>query len=254
MKAFTAMLKKEIMEAQRSYKLMILLIVFIIFGISSPVVAKIMPDILGSMLPEGMTIEMPEPTAADSFAQFFKNVSQMGYIVLVILFSGITAGEISKGTLINLLSKGLDRKTVILSKFSVAALLWTAALGICLIITCINTSFFWSMDGLQYIFTASVGLWLYGLLLISLTILGGVVFGNIYGSLLFTGGGAVVFMLLNLIKGFKPFGPATLSSSGLALITSAMNIGDYYPAMLVCAGIIFAIVVSSILVFDKKQL
>ena len=54
----------------------------------NPFAAKFLPEILASALPSGMTITLPEPSAMDSWGQFFKNISQMGIIVVVILFGG----------------------------------------------------------------------------------------------------------------------------------------------------------------------
>lgn len=68
----------------------------------SPLAAKLLPQILAS---EGISITLPDPSAIDSWSQFFKNISQMGLIVTVILFSGVLGTELSKGTLINMLTK-----------------------------------------------------------------------------------------------------------------------------------------------------
>ena len=103
MNHFFVFLKKELLEYARTYKLLILLTVFIIFGITNPLIAKLTPDLLANFMPEGMTVTIPEPTALDSWAQFFKNTQQMGLIVLLLVFSGVLANEISKGTLISLL-------------------------------------------------------------------------------------------------------------------------------------------------------
>jgi ABC-2 type transport system permease protein len=107
MKNYVAILEKELLESVRSYKLFIMLIVFFIFGIMSPLTAKLLPELLSSMVPEGITITLTEPAAIDSWMQFFKNVSQMGLIVMLLVFSGIIGVELSRGTLINMLTKGL---------------------------------------------------------------------------------------------------------------------------------------------------
>jgi len=75
--------------------------IFIIFGITNPLIAKLMPEIVGSLVTDGVVITLPEPTAYDAWAQFFKNATQMGLFVMVILFSGVLSSELSKGTLIN---------------------------------------------------------------------------------------------------------------------------------------------------------
>ena len=123
MRAYIAFTKKELLESLRTYKLLIMFMVFIFFGMLAPLTAKLTPKLLESIMTEGMQIIVGEPTAFDSWAQFFKTVSQMGFIVVTILFSGMMANEFNGGTFINILTKGLSRSTVILSKFTVASII-----------------------------------------------------------------------------------------------------------------------------------
>jgi len=95
-KGYFAFLKKEFFEYTKTYKLFIMLMIFIIFGITNPLIAKLMPEIVGSLVTDGVVITLPEPTAYDAWAQFFKNATQMGLFVMVILFSGVLSSELSK--------------------------------------------------------------------------------------------------------------------------------------------------------------
>lgn len=58
MRAFLAMIKKEFLESIRTFKLLIVALVFLLFGMLNPVTAKIMPKLLSSFLPEGMTVTL----------------------------------------------------------------------------------------------------------------------------------------------------------------------------------------------------
>ena len=117
MRAYLAFTKKELFELTKTYKLLLIVTVFLIFGFMNPVVAKFTPDLMESLMEEGIKISLPEPTIFDSWTQFFKNTTQMGLIILVIIFSGLISNELSKGTLINMLTKGLSRKTVVSWRF-----------------------------------------------------------------------------------------------------------------------------------------
>jgi ABC-2 type transport system permease protein len=107
---FHVFFKKELRESVRTHRLLIILTIFFMFGVMNPLTAKLTPDLLAKFLPEGMIIELPVPSSLDSWAQFFKNVTQMGLIVVLLVFSGILANEITQGTLINLLTKGFPVK------------------------------------------------------------------------------------------------------------------------------------------------
>ncbi|HNX13584.1 MAG TPA: ABC transporter permease [Oscillospiraceae bacterium] len=251
---YTAFLKKELMESSRTHKLLILLIVFLLFGIMSPVTAKILPDIMSSVMPEGMSITLPTPSALDSWGQFFKNVSQMGLIVVVLVFGGIMSGEFSKGTLVNMLTKGLSRPVVILSKFTSATLIWTACYALCFGITYGYTAYFWSMDNVKNLFLSAAGLWVYGVLLITELILGGILFKGNYGGLLFTFCLIAVTLLMSIIPTWNKYNPISCANLNTGLISGQVLPTDFYPAMIVAGGLTVSFIFLSILMFDKKQI
>lgn len=251
MKAFWAFTNKEIIEYFRSAKLLILTVVFLLFGMMNPVMAKFTPEILKVA---GIEINLPDPTAMDSWAQFYKNVSQMGLIIIVIVFSGIMAAELSKGTLINILTKGLKRKTVILSKFTVASVLWTLSYLLCIGVTALYTAYFWKLEGMHEILMSFAGLWLYGELLITLLILGGVLFKNTLGSLFLAGGISFVLTLVSIFPKSAKFNPMTLTGDALYLLAGAKTLSDYLPAFFICLGLIVLVLVVSMIVFDKKAI
>ena len=68
MRGYLAFVKKELLEQVRTYKLLILFLVFFIFGMLSPLMAKLMPEILSQMPMDGITITIPDPTAIDSYS------------------------------------------------------------------------------------------------------------------------------------------------------------------------------------------
>lgn len=135
MKGFTAFMKKELLEAVRSYKLVILLIVFAALGFMNPVSARYLPELVAGFLPEGMHMEIPQPVVLDSWLQFFKNTAQIGLIAIIIMCSSSMANEIGKGVLIPLLAKGMPRNSVLAAKFISISCLWTLSLGCSFLIT-----------------------------------------------------------------------------------------------------------------------
>lgn len=254
MRAYFAFTKKEFTENLRTYKFVILLAIFLLFGIVNPLFAKLTPVLLESMATEGMMISIPEPTAMDSWTQFFKNVGQMGIIVLVILFAGIMANEFSRGTLINMLTKGMNRHTVILAKLTAATVMWTLSYLLCLAVSYGYTAYFWGNTLLHHAFLAFVGPWLFGILLISLLILGGALLKTFSGSLLLCGGVAVILFILNIFPVVQKYNPATLISDNMALLTGIKTWHDFSPAIVICTVLIIVSIAASIAVFNKKQM
>lgn len=253
-RAFTAFVKKECLEHWRTYKILILAIVFVLLGMMNPVTAKITPELLRSLMPKGMNITITEPTVMDSWAQFFKNVPQLGLFVLVILFGGSMANEFSRGTLLNMLTKGLPRRTVLLSKFTVSAGLWTASFWLCFGISYAYTAYFWSMRGVNNLFYSLLCLWLFGVLLLAVLLLFGVLFKNGYGCLLATGAFVVALLLFYVAPALQNYNPYALASENMALLTGQKQAAALLPAVLICLGGIAASLTGAVALFNKKQL
>lgn len=254
MRSYIAFTKKEFTESFRTYRFVIMLAVFLLFGVMNPLFAKITPMLLESLNTDGMMISIPEPAAIDSWAQFFNNVGQMGMVVLVILFAGIMANEFSRGTLVNILTKGMKRRTVILSKFTVATVIWTISYLLCLAVTYAYTVYFWENTGLHNVFLAFFSPWIFGVLLITLLILGGTLFKTFSGSLLLCGGAVVIMSLLNISPNLQKFNPITLSGDNTALLTNAKSAVDFTPVLIICAVLIVLLTILSVVVFNKKQI
>ena len=253
MRAFTVFTKKELLESVRTYRFVIAIAAFMLMGILSPLTALMLPRLLETMDLGDFEIVLPEPTAMDAWAQYFSNVGTMGMLVVIILFSGIMANEFSKGTLVNLLTKGLNRTTVIVSKFVAASLVWTLAYLLCLGVTLGYVAFYWEIN-LQNSVLAFASLWLFGELLIAILILGGTLFGTFGGSLALTGGMIVILMLLNIIPNMARYNPISLAGSTLTLLDGGHVSGDFVPAVMICGVAIVACIALSVVVFWKKKI
>ena len=255
MTAFISFTKKEFTESLRTYRLIILAAVFLLLGIMSPLFAKLLPALLGGMdMGGGMILTMPEPTAMDAWAQFFKNVGQMGMLALIITFCGITANELSRGTLINLLTKGMKRRTVIFSKFLTASVIWLGCYLLCLGVCYAYTAYFWPGAHLENVFLAFFAPWLFGEFLSALQLFGGVLFGNFYGSLLTSFGVVIAMSVLNIIPAVQKYNPLGLAGGTLDLLSAQKGPGDFMPAMIICAGLAVLLLVGSVSVFNKKRI
>ena len=119
MKQLVAFIQKEFMEIVRNSKLLICGIIFALLGIMNPAIAKMTPWIMemySETSSSGIVFQKVEVTALTSWEQFYKNMP-IGIIVFVLMFSGIVAAELQKGTLINIVTKGMSRWKIMISKF-----------------------------------------------------------------------------------------------------------------------------------------
>lgn len=250
MRSFISFTKKEFIEMSRTYKLLIMLCVFVFLGMLNPLTAKLMPKLLSSLESGGITITMPEPSAIDSWTQFFKNVPQMGLIVMVIVFSGIMANEYSKGTLIILLTKGLRRRTVIVSKFITSTIVWTIGYWLCAGISYAYTIYFFD-EKVENLLFAMMCLWVFGILMISVVLLGGVLVKSNYGSMILAGGFYVILSLLSIPTKIKKYNPIMLSSSNMTLLNLENEPSDFIVPLILTIFLIIIIMYGAIKRFER---
>lgn len=256
MNAQIAFLRKEIMEQTRSGRLMVLGILFTLFGIMNPAVAKLTPWLLeamsDSLAGSGMIVTDVTVSAMDSWVQFFKNVP-MALIAFVLIESSIFTKEYQSGTLVLSLTKGLHRDTVLLAKTSVLVVLWTVCYWGHFGITYVYNAYFWDNGVAKNLLFSVVCWWLFGLWVIAWMVLFSTMSGANTGVLLGTGGVVLASFLLGLLPKVKAYMP-TMLMDGNALIYGTAETGDYSSAVLVTAVTGLLCIVAGIPVLRKKQL
>ncbi|MFS8501551.1 MAG: ABC transporter permease [Caldicoprobacter sp.] len=254
MRGYLVFLKKEIFEYTKTYKLLIMLVVFAIFGITNPLIAKLLPEILGSLATDGVIITLPEPTAYDAWEQFFKNATQMGLIVTVIIFSGVLSSELSKGTLINLLTKGLSRTAVILSKYTCMVLVWTASIALCFGLTYGYTVYLFPKDETSNLLFSVFCLWLFGLFLLAVLIFSATLTKSNYGCLLITLVAVLACMIMDIVPAMHRYNPISLATDNMGLIMNSIEVSSLYSAILISCLLSLIFVSLSVTIFRRKQL
>jgi len=243
-----------------THKLLIIGSVFLLFGMISPLTAKFMPEILKMVMETDYTMQWMDlsllfanPAAIDSWAQFYGNVGQMGLFVLVIVFCGMLSSEMSKGTLTIILTKGLARSTVILSKLSCAVLIWTICLCLSYLTSLGYTAYLFPNSNLPNLFFALFCLWVFGVFLLALTTFAATLTEKSFICMLTVGSAFIALSLVNIIPNAGKYNPVTLISSQIPLINEALRYKDVYPA-LAAAGIgIAALTLLAIISFNKKK-
>lgn len=234
------MLKKEMIEFIRTYKLLIVFIVFLLFAIISPLTAKFMPEIMTLVLPKEFADSFPESTAIDSWGQFFKNFSQMGLFVLTILFANSIIHERVEGTLTILLTKGLKRKTVYLAKLLFACCVWTVGYWVAFFVTYFYTSYYWANDQVNDLFIAVSHLWAFGIFLLAIIFLGNVLFKSIFGNLLFVALIVVCLFVLSIFPKADSFNVLLLASNNVNILQEGFVLKDYiWTYVIFVIGIVF---------------
>ncbi len=113
----STMLVKELREQWRTRRLLVVGVVFLAFGIASPLLARYTPELVSMLAAdEGLVIEVPPPTTADAIAQFVRNMGQTGVLAAILLAMGSVATEKERGTAALWLTKPLTRGAFLSAK------------------------------------------------------------------------------------------------------------------------------------------
>jgi len=267
MKNYFIFLKKELFEAVKTYKLLIMGVVFLLFGMASPLMAKFTPEIIKWAMESdpamaGMDFSglITQPSALDSWFQFYGNAGQMGFFVLVIIFSSMLSSELSIGTLTIMLSKGLSRSAVILSKLTSAVLIWTASFGLSVLTAWGYTNYIFD-NGVVNLFFAMFCLWLFGMFLLAVTALMATLVNKGYACMFSVGAVVIVLSLIDLIPKAKKYNPISLSTSSRMLLAREASLQnaveaipkEFIPAIITTVILILVFTVLAVISFNKRK-
>ncbi len=256
MKQLTAFIKKDFLEQLRTGKMMILGIIFCLFGILNPATAKMMPwllEIMSEQLAEsGMSITEMKVDALTSWTQFFKNMPLL-LIVFIVMFSAILITEYQKGTLINVITKGLKRWKIVCSKMLIMTAFWTLGYLITFGITYGYNMYFWDNSIAQNLLFAVLGYYLVGLWLISVVLLASTASKSASAVTLTAGAAYVLSYLLSFFPLLKEYVPTFLMSSN-ALLAGTIRGEQCLTAIGITALLIIFNIVLSVAIFNKKAI
>ncbi len=250
---FLAALRKELLEQWRTYRLLMLGVVLVVFGLLSPLIAKFTPEII-KQIPNGEAIAqlIPTPTIMDAVTQYIKNIGQFGVILALLLTMGAIVQEKDKGTAAIMLVKPLPRVTFLIAKFTALALIFVVTIAIgsaaCYYYTWL---LFGGLDVLRWL--ALNGLMLvYLLVYVALTL-----FCSVVTKSQAAAGGLAISMLFILgltgsIPGLGEYLPGQLLSWGGGLMAGADEAS--WPALGISAAIIVVALMGARFIFERQEL
>ena len=257
-------MKKEFLESVRTGRLVILMLLFVLFGIMNPAIAKLTPWLMemfaDTMAESGLILTDIQVDAMTSWTQFFKNIP-MTLIAFVLLSSDTFTKEYKSGTLLLVLTKGLARFQVVLGKSALLFSLWTLGYWLCFAITYGYNAYFWDNSIAGNLFPATLIWWLFGIWVICLVILFSALFNNNTEVTLCIGGTVLLGYLCSFLPKIKAYIPTMLMNAASLLSGMEGNIEEnireidsFQKAVIVTVILSVTCLVASIPVINKKQL
>ncbi len=256
MKSLFAFMKKEWLETVRSGKIVILVILFVLFGIMNPAVAKLTPWLMetlaDSLAEAGMIVTAVQVDALTSWTQFFKNIP-IGLIAFVLIYSNTFTKEYQSGTLVLMLTKGLARCRVVLSKAALMLLFWTFCYLLSFAVTYGYNAYFWDNSIACHLLPAVANWWLFGVWVISLIVISSALSSSNTSVIL--GTGAIV--LASYFAGFFPklqqYTPTLLINTA-SLLSGSEGLDAYVKAVVITVVLCVICIAASIPIMNKRQI
>lgn len=252
MRSFRAFLAKDLLEIVRTWRLWVLPGILMFSALTGPPTAAYTAELLSTLGGDVFSGLMPDPTWADSYAQWTKNLSQLVTFALIIALGGAVSGEKRAGTAIMVLTKPVSRAGFVLSKFVSTALLLVGATLLSTLVTW-GVTLIWFPDAPIGPLLAATGAWLlFALLLVAVVLLGSAAVDSGAGA---AGIGLGFFFLLMLSGIWGPilrWTPAGMINAPGALGADA-EVDVLWPA-LTTAALAAVLVWAAVKVFERREL
>ena len=251
MTGLNALLKKELKEQFKTYRLLIIAGVFLFFGLSTPLMLKYLPELI-KLAGEDIVIDLPPPTALQALGEYTDTVVQVGVLVAVLVAMGAVARERERGTAAMVLSKPVGRGAFVLAKLMALSLSFIVALGLastaCYIYTVLLLG---EVDALAFL-GSNLLLALFFILCLAVTLL----FSSLFKNHLAAGGVALAVLIGQTVMAQLPwigeYTPGSLISWGSRLLSG--DALSAWGAVVVSLAVVVACLSLSRLVLKRKEI
>jgi ABC-2 type transport system permease protein len=244
--------RKEWLELIRSYRLLVVAVVLLFFGLTSPVLAKFTPELMTLIPTGGITIHMPPPTVMDAIGQYIKNMAQFGILLALLLTMGAIAQEKDKGTAAMMLVKPLPRGAFLAAKFLGLAAMFAITLAIAGIAAYYYTLLLFEAMNILHWLVLNALIFVYVLVFIAITLF----CSTLTKSQVAAGGialGLMIFLgLVGAIPGLGKYLPGELITWGTRLMHGDTTAS--WTAFAVSSGLIVVPLLAAWLIFKNQEL
>jgi ABC-2 type transport system permease protein len=210
---FMVAMRKELVQMWRTKRFLVVLAVFGLFGMASPVLAYFMPQVIKAVPgAEQFANLIPKPTVADALTQYTKNITQFGFILAILLGMGAVAGEKERGTASLVLSKPMTRWAFVTSKFTAQVLVYLAGFALALLGAYFYIVVLFGSYDFGTLALVTVLMWAWLMPFVSLTLDGSVVGGSTSAAAGIALVGAVILLLAGSIPQYGSLFPSGLTA------------------------------------------
>lgn len=253
------LLRKELLESWRSFRLPVVGGLFVLVGLASPLLARFLPEIVRAAAGDALgPIEIPTPTVADAVDQVQKNLGQFGAFAAIVLAMGSVAAEVERGTAAFILARPVGRGTFLAAKAVAIALVLAITVALAIALAWLYTAILFEPPAVGGWIALGLLAWLALVAWAALTFLASAVTASAAAA---AGVGFVALLGLSIaaaVPGIARWTPAGLAAPAYALATGRSVGGelgaDLWVPVGATVGLIALALVGSAVAFRRREL
>jgi ABC-2 type transport system permease protein len=249
--------RKEAFEILRTWRIIVLPAIVLLFAVTSPLLAKFTPELVAALAGNQLGgLKLPEPTVFDAYGQWIKNLSQIAAFAIIIIYGGIVSSERRSGTAVLVLTKPASRVAFVLVKYLVHVVYLAVVVAVgCLVTWAVTAVTFGdAVHGTEGALWASTWMWfVLAAFYLALMVLFSVLIPAAAGA---AGAGLGAYVVLAVASAWQKVGdysPAGLVSRSASLAANTHTDSVLWPVLITVAAIVVAVVAAA-LVFRRQEL
>jgi ABC-2 type transport system permease protein len=216
MHGYRELLEKEVIEAWRTYRLVITGALFVVLGIAAPVLTRYLPGLAGVPAPNEGELGVAEAGVPDVIELFLRNLLLFGGLAGLLLAMGSVAGERERGTLSLVLARPVGRGAFLWAKLVALGLVLAAGVGLAVLAAWLYTTLLFGGTTLTPWVAMGVIAWISTMVAASITFAGSVVTGSTLGAAGVGLGALAVLGIASAVPALNPWLPTGLFDVALA--------------------------------------
>jgi ABC-2 type transport system permease protein len=252
-------MRKELLETWRTMRLLVVLALFLFVGLSSPLIARFLPEILELAAGDlAGSFPVPTPTSADASAQLLKNIGQFGAFAAIVLAMGSVAGELERGTAAFVLARPVGRAAFLGAKAVSLGLVLAIGVALAVTVAWVYTAVLFEPQPVGGWLALGVLAWLGLAAWAAITFLASTVTGSAAAA---AGLGFVALLVLSIaaaVPAIARLTPAGLTAPALALGTGATTVdalgSELWSPVLATLALIAACLLLAGMAFRRREL
>ncbi len=256
MSAGRILVGKELLESWRTLRLPVVGGLFLLVGLSSPLLARFLPEIIeaaaGDQLP---VLPIPAPVAADAVGQLWKNLAQFGAFAAIVLAMGAVATERDRGTAAFILSKGVGRDAFIAAKLVALGAVLAICVALAVAVGWLYTAILFVPLPVAGWLALAILAWLDLAAWAAITFLGSTVTGSTAAASGLGFGALIVLSIAAAIPNVGAFMPGGLAAPAIGLAAGTpVDVGDVMKPVIATLVLIVVAVGAAAWSFRRQEL